>query len=1141
MNNHHTKRICGWLAALPLALATLQAAPPELETQGNQIVVKATGDPVRLTGVNIPGLEFGYDAKALFQSLLVAVEDWNCNVIRLPVKANYWDNSTSYRYTVDSFIQQASDMGVYVILDLHEYQYVKPAHVTFWQDAGARYANNPAVLYGLLNEPHGINWDEWYNGVGSNPGMQDLVDAVRGTGANNIVLAGGLDYGYQLYGIVDGYALTDTASGNGIVYDSHLYPWKGYVNTQVIQCAEQYPVLLGEFGHPGGTEFIGLNFEDDSTWVPKYLDWVDTHRLHWTGWSFFDGADPDMLVGSDYTPTSYWGQPAKDRLLAYGDPNAERPVGGKTIGTPGTKNDPISGEVTDPTRGALACYGAEAYSSYFDAPTADGAWTGKDLMTPKEITEITFMPRQNYGNRMVGGKFQVSSTADFSSDVTTLHTISSEPVDDGSTQATVSVTAPGPKRYVRYLGPDGGWCNIGFLKFTGKDPEADLPVGQTMVARYDFENGSDLGEDSSGKGTVHDGSINGSPTRDTGDARIGASSIRLDASQNEYIEVSDHSDLDATEQLTIAFWAKPTSTGVDNNARAILSKRLGYNNNVSYSLFLPSSGGDLRIYLDDGSGAPNDIQTTYTFQTEWQHVALVFDGTASSSERIKLYVNGALFNTYTHSVSQIRDLSGPLTIGALNPGYGVTYDGWLDDIQIHRSALAPSTIADIFSAGAEVGPGPIAYYDFENGSALGEDASANGPIYDGAVYGTSISQNGDAKVGASSVRMNGEHNDYIIATDTHGQLDDTDELTIAFWAKPTSTGVDGNARAIVSKRAGYQRNVSYSMFLHSGGELRVRLDDGDDVPHTIDTNYYFQTNWQHVALVFDGNAASTSRVKLYVDGTLEGTYSHGASVIRDLGAPLTIGALNPGYSNSFDGWLDDIRIYRRALSATEVDNLNGVSPAGYWDFDDGSGSTAMDLSDNNLDISLQGTYSWTTGQNGGALDLGGQSNSYGTVSDPDQLENTDKLTILFWVRPDNLDGNARFVVSKRDGYTNNNAFSAYFSSGNRLYVEIDNNNSNNANKYTSATQFSNGTWYHVAVVYDGTLSQSQRLKVYIDGDLDGNSPKSITSSSIPNQPSDLYLGIANSGYATTFGGRIDDLLFYRAALSEAEVEGQGGF
>jgi len=670
----------------------------------------------------------------------------------------------------------------------------------------------------------------------------------------------------------------------------------------------------------------------------------------------------------------------------------------------------------------------------------------------------------------------------------------------------------------------------------------------TPVARYDFENASALGQDSSSSGATHDGVVNGSPTLDSGEFIIGSSSIRMQGDQNQYIEVSDHSELDATDQLTVAFWAKPTQMGVDGNARGIVSKRAGYNNNVSYSLFLPNSGGDLRIYLDEGVNAPNSIPTGYTFQTSWQHVAMVFDGTLSASERVKLYVNGALFGTYFHSAGQIRDLGGPLTIGSLNPDYDaggssyVSYDGWLDDIQIHRAALSGPEVAGLHAEGDPTGDGPVAYYDFENGSDLGVDTSGNGAVHDGSVNGTP-SQDADAVVGSSSIRMFGDQNQYIEIPD-HSELDATTGLTVAFWAKPTATGIDSNARGIVSKRAGYNDNVSYSLFLpngSNGAELTLYLDDGDSQPHILATGYDLHTDWQHVALVYDGSQPSSDRVTLYVDGEAFGTYAHSAGQIRDLSGPVTLGALNPNYNPgggyvSYDGWLDGIRIYRRPLSASEVSGLYGITPAAHWDFDDGSGSTAMDLSANALDISLQGSYTWTDGQVGGALNLGGQSTDYGTLADPDELENTDKFSLAFWVKPENLDGSARFVVSKRNGYTSSNAFSAFFGSGNRLFVEIDNNNRNNANRYTSATQFSNDTWYHVAAVYDGTLPESQRLNVYIDGDLDGNSPKAITSASIPNQPSDFYLGIANSGYATTFGGDIDDLLIYRAALTELEVE-----
>jgi hypothetical protein len=55
--------------------------------------------------------------------------------------------------------------------------------------------------------------------------MQALINAVRESGAKNIVLAGGLDWAYDLSGIANGFALDDKG-GNGIIYSTHIYPWK---------------------------------------------------------------------------------------------------------------------------------------------------------------------------------------------------------------------------------------------------------------------------------------------------------------------------------------------------------------------------------------------------------------------------------------------------------------------------------------------------------------------------------------------------------------------------------------------------------------------------------------------------------------------------------------------------------------------------------------------------------------------------------------------------------------------------------------------------------------------------------------------------------------------------------------------------
>ncbi len=456
-------------SALALALASaaqLQADPPELKTQGNQIVVKATGAPVRLTGVNIPSLDWG-NGENIMTSLEVAVGTWKANVIRLPVKGARWfdSNHASYRATIDAFIARASELNVHVILDLHEYKKALHADAAFWTDAAARYKNNPAVLFGLLNEPHGITWPVWHTGDSEGPGIQGLLDAVRATGANNIALAGGLEYAYTLTGILEDYALTDTSSGNGVVYDAHIYPWKTYIQDKVGTVGQTYPILIGEFGHPGGTyDAKHGSFAPPETWLPNWLNWIDTHGFHWTAWCFHHTSSPRMLTDWSYAPTSYWGTYAKERLQSYADPDVRRVVGGTVIGTTGTKSNPNSGVLTAWQSGAVAAFGGSP-DTYFDAPTASGSWTGLDLVTPRRITQISYMPRKNYGNLMVQGVFEGSNSATFSSGVVTLHTVSTAPNASGGVYTTVAVSNTGTYRYVRYRGPANSYCNVASILF----------------------------------------------------------------------------------------------------------------------------------------------------------------------------------------------------------------------------------------------------------------------------------------------------------------------------------------------------------------------------------------------------------------------------------------------------------------------------------------------------------------------------------------------------------------------------------------------------------------------------------------------------------------------------------------------------
>ncbi|MEQ8878378.1 MAG: T9SS type A sorting domain-containing protein, partial [Cyclobacteriaceae bacterium] len=150
------------------------------------------------------------------------------------------------------------------------------------------------------------------------------------------------------------------------------------------------------------------------------------------------------------------------------------------------------------------------------------------------------------------------------------------------------------------------------------------------------------------------------------------------------------------------------------------------------------------------------------------------------------------------------------------------------------------------------------------------------------------------------------------------------------------------------------------------------------------------------------------------------------------------------------------------------------------------------------------------------------------VIDNDNLDNTDGLTIFTVIRPTNLDGDERTMISKRVAVGSNQSYSMFFYTGNRLYIDVVSNN----DRFSSSSSFSNSTNYISTLLYDGTLAAAQKSKIYIEESLDQTSTES--SSSIPNYASDLTIGSINANDGRPFGGYIAELTIYRRALTTVE-------
>jgi alpha-glucosidase len=127
-------------------------------------------------------------------------------------------------------------------------------------------------------------------------------------------------------------------------------------------------------------------------------------------------------------------------------------------------------------------------TTYFDAPTTSGAWVGLDLgvANQKAATTLRYCPRANWSTRMVLGLFQAANVADFS-DAVTLYVVGYTPPEGLFT--TISLTNRSVFRYLRYVSPANGSCNVSEIQFygvatTGANLSARITATNTLAISW---------------------------------------------------------------------------------------------------------------------------------------------------------------------------------------------------------------------------------------------------------------------------------------------------------------------------------------------------------------------------------------------------------------------------------------------------------------------------------------------------------------------------------------------------------------------------------------------------------------------------------------------------------------------------------
>ncbi|HEY2576596.1 MAG TPA: cellulase family glycosylhydrolase, partial [Streptosporangiaceae bacterium] len=326
---------------------------PQLQVSGNQLVDQ-NGNQVTLHGVDRSGTEYTcVQGNGIFdgpndQASITAMKSWGpVNAVRVPLNEACWnaesyvnsaDAGTSYINAIKAYVSLLNANGIVAILDLHwtDGTYTGPSSgcssaqavcqkpmpdaaesVPFWTSVASTFKGNNAVVFDLFNEPYPERadnsnetegWQCWLNGgsdcVGIGypvAGMQSLVNAVRSTGASNVIMLGGLEFSNDL---TQWLQFEPTDPDHNLAASFHSYNFNACSNqscwtSQVAPVIAKVPLIAGEIG------------ENDCAggYIDSLTAWLESEHTSFLGWAwnadFNCSSGPGLITDYTGTPTAY--------------------------------------------------------------------------------------------------------------------------------------------------------------------------------------------------------------------------------------------------------------------------------------------------------------------------------------------------------------------------------------------------------------------------------------------------------------------------------------------------------------------------------------------------------------------------------------------------------------------------------------------------------------------------------------------------------------------------------------------------------------------------------------------------------------------------------------------------------------------
>jgi len=408
---------------------------------------------------------------------------------------------------------------------------------------------------------------------------------------------------------------------------------------------------------------------------------------------------------------------------------------------------------------------------------------------------------------------------------------------------------------------------------------------------------------------------------------------------DDYIQTLSN-DLKTANNFTLSVWFKADAT---NFAHHILwqgegdENGWGFNCGSDTNFEMNLSLGD---FPDDGQGETDDqlsffigeceggenpdvlhLATAFSDISGWNHVAVVVSD-MSTSPAASLYLNGSVVDTDTGTTAATDRSTWDTNFRTGFAGTGDRYfDGQIDDVRIYGRALSASEIQHLYDMGGP-GSGLVGYWKLDETSGTTVVDSAGDS--DGAWQSDDSPSDVKSDKGILDNAISLDGGDAVdLGQDPDFDFSGTNAFTISAWVYADDTSC---CQAVFARGSfpGGSDNFAYHFgkYQVDGTRWITKISDGSSAPTIVTSVGTMEAGvWQHMVLTWDG-----TDLILYKDATSIGSSNQPGFSLWDGGSVDAYRETGIGFnakndSNHWNGKIDNVRVYDRALSASEVTAL----------------------------------------------------------------------------------------------------------------------------------------------------------------------------------------------------------------------------